>query len=169
MNNHSNDQILKEFVSLIVFDFDGVLTDNKVLVLPDGTEAVVCNRSDGIGFDLIRRSKIPVLIMSTETNPIVTVRSNKLKVKVLQSVNSKKDTIVDYCKKEKIELHKVMFIGNDINDLEAMEVVGIPVAVFDSDIRIKRIAKIVTNKRGGDGVAREIAEEVLKIDYFEYS
>ena len=76
-------------IDAIIFDFDGVLTDNKVLIFEDGTEAVFCNRSDGLAFDFLRTLNLPIYIMSSETNPVVISRAKKLKVPVFNAVNDK--------------------------------------------------------------------------------
>ena len=76
-------------IALVVFDFDGVLTDNRVWVLEDGTEAVACSRADGLAFDILRHHRVPTLIMSTETNPVVSARAKKLKVKVTLNLGTK--------------------------------------------------------------------------------
>jgi 3-deoxy-D-manno-octulosonate 8-phosphate phosphatase (KDO 8-P phosphatase) len=149
--------------ALIIFDFDGVLTDNRVWVFEDGREAVACNRSDGLGFDALRRAKIPTLILSTECNPIVSARARKLKTPVLQSCADKKKAVVDYCSTRGISPKEVLYVGNDINDYEAMRIVGMPVCPADAHPRIKAISRIVLQRKGGAGVAREIVERLLRL------
>lgn len=150
-------------IRLVVFDFDGVLTDNRVLVGEDGRESVFCNRSDGLGFDAMRRAALPVLIMSTEINPVVGKRAAKLRVPVLQSVADKGIAIAEYCAKAGIPLAATAFVGNDINDLPALRVAGYPIAVADAHARVKAVAWRVLRARGGEGAAREIAERILKL------
>lgn len=150
--------------ALVVFDFDGVLTDNRVLVFEDGREAVFCNRSDGLAFDMLRHASIPTLILSTEKNPVVGARAQKLRVDVLQSVSNKKETLQNYCKKNKIPLHSVMFIGNDINDLEVMKTVGYPVAVSDAHPSVKNVACYISECIGGQGVARDVVENLIMLN-----
>ena len=84
-------------LALLVFDFDGMLTDNRVLVSQDGTEFVTCSRSDGLAFDILREAGVPTIIMSTETNPVVSQRASKLKVAVLQAVADKGTELTSYC------------------------------------------------------------------------
>lgn len=150
--------------ALIVFDFDGVLTDNRVLVFEDGREAVFCNRADGLAFDMLRHASIQTLILSTETNPVVSARARKLQVPVLQSVASKAQTLRSYCEDNKIPMLSVMFIGNDINDLEVMKEVGYPVAAADAHPRVKAVARFVSRCAGGEGVARDIVENLIRIN-----
>lgn len=159
------DKTLRDSVDLIVFDFDGVLTDNRVLVIEDGKEAVLCNRADGLGFDMFRAADIPAAIVSTERNSVVARRAEKLRVPVLQNIADKKQALTDYCRSAGIDLARVIFVGNDINDLAVMRTVGFPVAVADAYPAVLDIARIVLSSKGGDGVARELAEDVLGLSY----
>jgi YrbI family 3-deoxy-D-manno-octulosonate 8-phosphate phosphatase len=148
-------------VQLIVFDFDGVLTDNRVIVFDNGHEAVLCNRADGLAFDMIRAARIPVLIISTERNPVVTARAAKMQVPVLQAIKDKGHALTDHCRSAGVDLSRVVFVGNDVNDLPAMQLVGFPIAVADAHEAVKAKAWTVLATRGGDGVAREVVEQIL--------
>lgn len=148
-------------LQLIVYDFDGVFTDNRVLVLEDGGEAVFCNRADGLAIDKIKKLGIPQIILSTEKNKVVKARAQKLNLDVIQGVGDKKATLIGYCKENNYDLQKTVYIGNDINDLEAMSMVGYPVAPIDANDKIKNLAKIVVKKKGGDGVVKEFFENFL--------
>ena len=149
---------------LIVFDFDGVLTDNRVLVLDNGQEAVFCNRSDGMAFDMLRQAGITAVIMSTEVNPVVSARARKLKVEALQALTDKRTALAKFCRDRNIDLDKVMYVGNDLNDKEAMETVGHRVCPADAHPCIRSISHTVLETAGGQGVAREIVEKLLKIE-----
>lgn len=149
------EQIKKNGIALIVYDFDGVMTDNKVLLSEDGKESVVVNRSDGLAVSLIKKQGILQVIISTEKNKVVIARANKLKIPVLNGIDNKKDALGDYCKKKGIDLKCVVYIGNDLNDLEAMRIVGFPICPGDAHVEIKRISKIIMCARGGCGVVRE--------------
>jgi 3-deoxy-D-manno-octulosonate 8-phosphate phosphatase (KDO 8-P phosphatase) len=150
---------------LIVFDFDGVLTDNRVLVFDDGHEAVVCNRADGLAFDLLRREEIPAMILSTEKNPVVAARAKKLKVPFLQGAGDKKTVLQEYCRQEGIRLGEVLYVGNDLNDLAAMRIVGHRVCPADAHPEVRSICQTVLRSRGGEGVARELVETVLHLSF----
>jgi YrbI family 3-deoxy-D-manno-octulosonate 8-phosphate phosphatase len=143
---------------LVVFDFDGVLTDNRVLVFDDGREAVLCSRADGLAFDLFRRQGIPALILSTEKHPVVAARAKKLKVPCLHGIGDKKAVLQEYCRKKGVRLEDVLYVGNDLNDLEAMKIAGLSACPADAHSRIKTIARIQLKGKGGAGVARELAE-----------
>jgi YrbI family 3-deoxy-D-manno-octulosonate 8-phosphate phosphatase len=154
-------RLAKHDVDLVVFDFDGVLTDNRVLVMDDGREAVLCNRADGLAFDRFRTERLPTAIMSTERNPVVSARAAKLKTAVLQSIADKGAALAGYCRERGADPHRVVFVGNDVNDLPAMRLVGYPIAVADAHPDVKAIAWTVLKRRGGEGVARELADDVF--------
>jgi len=142
-------------VKLIVYDFDGVMTDNRVIVDETGRESVVVNRADGLAVSLIKRMGIEQLILSMEKNPVVLRRAEKLGLLCLNGLDNKKETLIQYLRRAKIDRKKVVYIGNDLNDLEVMEYVGYPVAPADAAPAVRKIARTVTEANGGDGVIRE--------------
>jgi len=148
-------------IDLVIFDFDGVLTDNRVLVFADGNEAVFCNRADGLAFDTLRRHGVPVLILSTERHPVVAARAAKLQVEAITGCGDKAAAIETMCRERDLEAERIIYVGNDVNDLGAMRRVGIPIAVGDAHPSVKAIAVHVLVARGGEGAARELAEQVL--------
>lgn len=145
-------------IDLIVYDFDGVMTDNRVIVFQDGTEAVIGNRADGLGVEHFRSLGIPQLILSTETNPVVKARAAKLRLEVIASCKNKKNALKNHCVQNGYDLNKVMYVGNDLNDLEVMKIVGFPVAPADAHPKIKSIAKLITQSKGGEGVVKELSD-----------
>jgi len=153
--------VTSDELDALIFDFDGVLTDNRVLVFSDGTEAVICNRADGLAFDHFRAQAFPVHIVSTETNPVVRARGAKLQVPVMDSVSDKAAAIAQLCQTHGYDPSRLMFVGNDLNDLPAMAAVGHAVAVADAHPDVLEAANHVLVTRGGDGVAREIMENVI--------
>lgn len=143
-------------IRLVVYDFDGVLTDNKVVVREDGLETVVVNRSDGLAIDMLRRAGMRQVIFTTEKNKVAETRARKLGIPIECGLGDKRSALTAYCKKEKIPLKNVLYIGNDLNDLDAMKIVGYPVCPSDAYQEIRDISKIVLRSRGGEGVAREL-------------
>lgn len=148
----------KEDIQLIVFDFDGVMTDNRVLLCENGQESVVVNRADGLGVKILRERGFSMLILSTEINGIVAVRGQKLQIPVLHNIPDKAEALMKYCAEKHIEMSEVMFLGNDINDLEAMKLVGIRVVPADAHPSVKEFADIILSSPGGGGVVRELAD-----------
>jgi YrbI family 3-deoxy-D-manno-octulosonate 8-phosphate phosphatase len=150
-------------IQLIVYDFDGVLTDNKVILREDGLESVIVNRSDGLAINIIKGIGIKQIIVTTETNKVVEIRAIKLDIPIIKGVNKKKESIISFCNKNNIKLNKVIYIGNDINDLEIMRIVGYPICPSDAYEEVKRISKIILKSKGGSGVVREILKYIKRI------
>ena len=148
-------------IDLIVYDFDGVMTDNRVIIFQDGTEAVIVNRADGLGVDCFRGLGIPQLILSTETNSVVKARAAKLRLETIDSCENKKNALENYCIQKGYDLNRVLYIGNDLNDLEAMAIVGFPVAPADAHPKIKKVAKLITETKGGAGVVKELSDYLI--------
>lgn len=145
-------------IRLLVFDFDGVMTDNRVVVFEDGREGVLCSRGDGMGMDLLRASGLPVAVISKEGNPVVSARCRKLKIPCIQGIGDKLPVLRKMVDEQGIDLQSVAYMGNDINDLECMEAVGLAIAPADAEASILRIAGLVTTARGGFGAVREVAD-----------
>ena len=148
-------------VKLIAFDFDGVFTDNFVCISQDGTESVKCNRSDGIGLTRLASLGVKFYIISSETNPVVKKRAEKLKIPVAYGVEKKNLLIQQICKDYGMDLKSVLFVGNDINDIPAFKIVGIPIGVADSNPEIFPHIVYKTSKPGGHGAVREICDLVF--------
>ena len=156
-------------ISAIIFDFDGVLTDDRVYVDQDGREMVCCNRRDGLGFDILRKSGIKLFILSTETNPVVARRADKLKVKAVQGSRDKAESLRKLALAEGINLAETLFVGNDINDLPAIRICGYSACPSDAHPRIKLAVSHILQTPGGQGVTREIIETLLGYDADEHS
>jgi len=152
----SNYFIKNHPVSIFIYDFDGVLTDNRVLVSEDGKESVFCNRSDGLAIRKINDMGIKQLIISTEKNSIVSVRAEKLGITAIQGINNKKDILLEYCNKQLIDINEILYIGNDINDLEVMLIAGFPVCPKDAYSEIRKISRLIIPTCGGHGVIRSL-------------
>ena len=154
-------QELLTSVQLIAFDFDGVFTDNSVYVSQEGTESVRCWRSDGLGLTRLRSVGVQSFIISTEANPVVTARANKLKMPCKQGIEDKAATILETCRELGVSPEQTMFVGNDINDIPAFKSVGIPVAVADAYPEVSPHVLYCTEKPGGFGAVREICDLVF--------
>jgi N-acylneuraminate cytidylyltransferase len=148
-------------VDAMVTDFDGVHTDDTVLIGQDGAEFVTVSRSDGMGVARLRAAGIPVLILSTETNPVVSARARKLGVEVIQASADKAVALSAWAVDRGIPLDRVAYLGNDVNDLGCFEIVGWPVAVPDAHPLVLAAARVVLTAPGGAGAVRELAELVL--------
>jgi YrbI family 3-deoxy-D-manno-octulosonate 8-phosphate phosphatase len=153
--------VLPDPLALVVFDFEGVLTDNRVLVSQDGTESVLCDRGDGLGFERLRAAGVPAIILSKERNPVVAARGRKLQVPVEHALDDKAAFLRQYCEQHHIDLKSVIYVGNDLNDLECMAIVGCAVAVADAVAKVKLSAAICLSRPGGQGAARELIDMIL--------
>jgi YrbI family 3-deoxy-D-manno-octulosonate 8-phosphate phosphatase len=154
-------------IDAIVFDFDGVLTNNLVHLNQDGQEWVSCSRADGLAFDVLRKLKKPAFIVSTENNPVVTARANKLKIIALQGIRDKVESLKELAETNGFNLENILYVGNDLNDYHVMELCGYTACPSDSHKKIKSIANVVLKTKGGNGVVRELLEEVLCLDFIK--
>lgn len=150
-------------VRLVAFDFDGVFTDNMVYVFDDGKEAVRCSRGDGLGLSKLRRLGIETIIISTETNPVVSARARKLKMRCVQSCEDKRAVLENLTDELGISMSQVAFMGNDINDIPCLECVGLPIVVQDSHPDVIHLAKYRTKTPGGHGAVREVCDIFAEI------
>lgn len=145
-------------IRAVAFDFDGVLTDNRVIVHQDGTEAVVCNRSDGMGCDRLRERGFPLIIISKERNPVVLRRAEKLKMECEHAVDHKLVRLRAFAERHGLTLDQVAYVGNDVNDIECLEQAGLAVAVADAWPDVLPHAHLVLRRAGGMGAVRELAD-----------
>ncbi|MGW2044006.1 cytidylyltransferase domain-containing protein [Streptomyces sp. NPDC001858] len=148
-------------IDAVVLDFDGTQTDDRVLIDSDGKEFVSVHRGDGLGIAALRRSGLNMLILSTEQNPVVAARARKLKLPVLHGIDRKDLALKQWCEEQGIAPERVLYVGNDVNDLPCFALVGWPVAVASAHDVVRGAARAVTTLPGGDGAIREIAGWIL--------
>ncbi|MFC8942812.1 cytidylyltransferase domain-containing protein [Streptomyces griseoincarnatus] len=148
-------------IDAVVLDFDGTQTDDRVLIDADGREFVSVHRGDGLGVAALRRGGLKLLILSTEQNPVVAARARKLKIPVLHGVDRKDLALKQWCEEQGIAPERVLYVGNDVNDLPCFALVGWPVAVASAHDAVRGAARAVTTLPGGDGAVREIAGWIL--------
>ncbi|WP_203632966.1 acylneuraminate cytidylyltransferase, partial [Streptomyces sp. SID10815] len=148
-------------VDAVVLDFDGTQTDDRVLIDSDGREFVSVHRGDGLGIAALRRSGLRLLILSTEENSVVAARARKLRLPVLHGIDRKDLALKQWCEEQGIAPERVLYVGNDVNDLPCFGLVGWPVAVASAHDAVRGAARAVTTVPGGDGAVREIAGWLL--------
>jgi YrbI family 3-deoxy-D-manno-octulosonate 8-phosphate phosphatase len=149
-------------VRLLCVDVDGVLTDAGMYYGPDGEVLKKFNTRDGMGLGRVREVGVAVAIISGEDSAIVHARAAKLKIdEVFSGVADKLSVVKDLAAQHGLELNEVAYIGDDLNDMSAMECVGLPCAVADAAAPIKAVAHYVTQQRGGDGAVREVCELII--------
>jgi len=152
-------------ISHFIFDFDGVLTDNRVFIgeNPD-SEFVVCNRADGLAFDAIRKLDINCFIVSTDKSLASKTRAKKLGIRAFNNVQNKGDFLKKLSKNKEIDLKRSFYIGNDINDLESISLCRFSACPSDSHSEVKKSCSFILKTNGGKGVVREILEDIFKLN-----
>ncbi len=148
-------------VNLVVFDFDGVMTDNRVWVDSEGHEFVAAFRSDSLGIQALHKAGIRTLVLSTEKDGAVSARCRKMGVPVLQGVEDKAARLTEYLKEHDLDARSVIFVGNDVNDLACFDLVGCAVAVADAQPEVLRQADLILTRPGGHGAVRELCDLLL--------
>ncbi|MFG3134991.1 cytidylyltransferase domain-containing protein [Streptomyces sp. NPDC048211] len=151
----------REDIDAVVLDFDGTQTDDRVLIDSDGRETVAVHRGDGLGIAALRKAGLPLLILSTEQNPVVAARAHKLRVPVLHGIDRKDLALKQWCDEQSIAPERVLYVGNDVNDLPCFALAGWPVAVASAHDSVRAAARAVTTTPGGFGAIREIAAWLL--------
>ena len=158
-----NSKLHKIQKPIIIFtDFDGCLTDDRVWLNQDGEEFVAANRKDGLAIKRLKNIGIQVVIASTETNEVVFARGTKMGVEVLQGLADKAESIDKYLKQKSLSWNDVWYIGNDINDLGAIEKANLSLCPADAVKKVRKIVNVVLKTNGGSGILSEIATELKK-------
>lgn len=149
-------------IKLLVLDFDGVMTDNSVLVREDGNESVTCNRSDGLGIGMLRDAGVQIVVLSAEENPVVMARCRKLKIECAHGHKVKLPVLEKLLADKGVKASEAAYVGNDVNDAQCLRHVGLAVVVADAHEAVKPLAHAITTKAGGKGAVREVVDWILE-------
>ena len=150
-------------VRAVVFDFDGVMTDNAVYLSEDGKESVRCNRGDGWGIARLRDAGIRMAVMSSELNPVVHARCEKLGLECFQSLGRDKvQKFTTWCREHDLDLAHTVYVGNDANDVDCLAAAGMGVVPADAHRSARRVADWVLAGEGGKGAVRELCDLILE-------
>lgn len=165
-------------INTIIFDFDGVFTNNKVLINQDGIESVICDKSDSLGISMLKKYiknnniDIEIFILSTETNKVIKQRARKLNLNHFQAIKNKYSFVKDYFISKNLNLKtafsSLLYVGNDLNDLEIIEKAGFSACPSDANKIIKKEAKINLTLKGGEGCIRELIEILLNFENLDF-
>ena len=155
------EQALKQ-VRLVVFDFDGVFTDNRVWVDERGEEWVACCRADGYGLGRLAEVGVEAVIVTSEVLPVATARARKLGVECIQGAEDKLAAVREEAARRGVPLEETAFVGNDVNDAECLRAVGLPVVPADAWPEVRELARWVLERRGGMGCVREVCDAVWR-------
>ena len=150
-------------IEAVVTDFDGVHTDNLVYVDENGIESVRCSRSDGMGIMALKEAGLKLLILSKERNPVVSQRGKKLNVEVIQGCDNKLETLKEWLSSHNISSQQCIYVGNDINDLECLQYVGISVSPADAHESVSHAVTWKLSNMGGRGAIREMSDVLIEV------
>jgi N-acylneuraminate cytidylyltransferase len=145
-------------IRAIAFDFDGVFTDDRVLVSESGEEHVFCSRSDGLGIGMLQDAGVHMVIISKEQNPVVSARGAKLSLEVVQGCDDKLPVLKAWMSRVGVAAEATAYMGNDVNDLQCMNHVGLAIAPCDAHRAVLAVVDVITTHRGGRGAIREVAD-----------
>jgi len=148
-------------VKAVIFDFDGVHTNNKVIVSEDGRESVICDRSDGYGIKLLKELGLLLAIISLEKNNVVQARARKLDIPCFNGVEDKLSLLKHELAKASIDFLHTAYVGNDVNDIECLLAVKYSFCVSDAHPDVKKISRYVLQNSGGNGAVRELCDIIL--------
>lgn len=157
-------------ITTFIFDVDGVLTDGTVLVLENGLQARRMSIKDGFALQMAVKNGYRVLIISGGNSLQVQQRLEYLGItEVHMAVRDKKTLILDYCKKNNLKKEELLYMGDDLPDIPAMDAVGLPTCPADAVIEVREKAKYISTLKGGDACARDVIEKVLRQNgHWEY-
>ncbi len=154
-------QVFPANIRAVVFDFDGVMTDNSVIVDENGKESVICNRGDGLGVGRLKAAGVFAAVLSKEVNPVVVERCAKLKLPCRQGVDEKLPELISWMQEVGIARENVAYVGNDLNDLECLKWAGVGIAVADSEPEVLAQTYVHTVRYGGRGAVRDVCEWII--------
>lgn len=149
-------------IRFVVFDFDGVFTDNRVWTNERGEESVACWRGDAFGLRRLEEVGVDHLILSTEVNPAVGARARKIRAQCVQGVEDKAPVLREEAARRGVPLEETAYLGNDMNDAGCLELVGLPVVPADAWPEVVALARIVLTRAGGRGCVRELCDAVWR-------
>lgn len=148
-------------IRLFAMDFDGVMTNNRVLTDQDGKEAVWTNRGDGWGIARLKETGVQLIVISTEANAVVAARCRKLAIECLHGCPDKLAALQEVARHRALGPSEIAYIGNDVNDLDCLAWVGAAIAVADAVPAVRAVAHYVTRVPGGQGAVREVCDMIL--------
>ena len=161
---HKNYKELLKNITTLMFDYDGVFTDGKVLLTENGEQLRTANVKDGYALQLAKKKGFRIAVISGGTSNTVVTRMNGLNITdVFIKVNHKINVYRDYLDKHQLKNEEVLFMGDDIPDLHIMQEVGVAICPADAAEEIKAISHYISHVKGGDGCVRDIVEQVMKV------
>lgn len=160
MDQRSLSEHLPDKIEAVLFDFDGVMTDDHVYIDETGCESVRAHRGDGLGIELLRQTGVKIGVISKEKNIVVSKRCAKLKIECIQGVDRKDAVIKNWADANRVTLKNIVYVGNDINDLPVIGLAGCVFSPADAHEAFRSAATAVLTKSGGAGAVREVCDLV---------
>jgi YrbI family 3-deoxy-D-manno-octulosonate 8-phosphate phosphatase len=153
-------------IRLLIVDVDGVLTDGGRYYSKNGEELKKFHTRDGMGINNLLRQKIKTVILTKDKSSITRKWAKEMNIDhVYEGFKEKEQALEDICKKYRIELKNIAFIGDDINDIEVLKIVGFSVVPNDAAFQTKKIAHYVCKTGGGKGCVRELTDLILLVKF----
>ncbi|KFM21374.1 3-deoxy-D-manno-octulosonate 8-phosphate phosphatase KdsC protein [Marine Group I thaumarchaeote SCGC AAA799-B03] len=150
-------------IKVVLTDVDCVLTDGGMYYTENGDVMKKFHTRDGMGVSLLRKNSIPTVIVTKEKTKFVKIWSKKMKVdKLYDGIINKESILPKICSRFNVDSKEIAYIGDDINDVGLMKLVGFSAAPFDAVESVKKLCNYVCSAKGGDGVFREIADLIIK-------
>ena len=147
-------------IRLVVFDFDGVFSDNRVWTNDRGEESVACYRGDSLGLRRLDEVGVDYFVVTQETNDAVPARARKIRIDCIRGIEDKLPVLREEVAKRGVSLAETAYVGNDVNDAECLAAVGLPVVPADAWAEVIPLAKLVLTRAGGHGCVRELCDAV---------
>jgi 3-deoxy-D-manno-octulosonate 8-phosphate phosphatase (KDO 8-P phosphatase) len=147
-------------IRLVVFDFDGVFSDNRVWTNERGEESVACYRGDSLGLRRLDEVGVAYFVITQETNEAVPARARKIRIECIGGVEDKLAVLHDEVGRRGVSLAETAYVGNDVNDAECLAAVGLPVVPADAWHEVVPLAALVLTRPGGHGCVRELCDAV---------
>lgn len=165
MTNEITEDLKAKFrkIKLLLLDVDGVLTDGRIIYDSRGRDSKFFDVHDGLGVYVLHKAGIKTVLITAKSSKTIKPRARDMRVaEIFADIFPKTAVLERILKKYKVSLDEICFIGDDLVDLSLMRKVGLPVAVANASSEIKEAATYITNRLGGRGAVREVAEIILK-------
>ncbi len=152
-------------ITTFIFDIDGVLTDGSVLLLENGLQARAMNIKDGLALQMALKNGYKVIILSGAASEPVINRLQYLGIEEVHlGLKDKRKFLQLYIQQERLSNREILYMGDDLPDIGALEIVGLPCCPIDGSIEVKKISKYISPYKGGSGCVRDVIEKVLKLN-----
>lgn len=150
-------------IQLVVFDVDGVLTQGEIIYTDEGAEIKAFDVKDGLGLRVASDAGLQLALMTGRSSRVVERRARDFHISdVLQRVGDKAEALRQLAAEKHIPMERIAFMGDDLNDREAIRAAGVSIAPADAAPEIREMADLVTDAPGGRGAAREAIEAILR-------